>query len=59
MGTRPLLKDGLDKLQKLYEERIDLYYKYADLVVDNNENPIKAIEQLMRKLSIEEKGHSI
>lgn len=56
INTRPLLKEGVEKLQQLYNERIDLYYQYADLVIENDERPDTAIKQIMRKLFEEEKG---
>ena len=33
--SRPLLKDDKSRLEKLYEERINLYRLYADLTVEN------------------------
>ncbi|SHK08683.1 shikimate kinase [Paramaledivibacter caminithermalis] len=33
---RPLLKDGKERLYKLYKERIDLYKKYSDYEVVND-----------------------
>lgn len=35
-STRPLLKDGKDKLYKLYQERYNLYNEYSDIKVVNN-----------------------
>lgn len=36
ISGRPLLKDGKEKLLKLYEERYDLYKLYADEVIVND-----------------------
>lgn len=36
VSFRPLLKDGKEKLLKLYEERYALYNEYADEIVLNN-----------------------
>lgn len=33
--SRPLLKDDKSRLEKLYEERINLYRLYADLTIEN------------------------
>ena len=35
--NRPLLQN-IDNIQKLYDERIDLYKKYADIIVENNDD---------------------
>ena len=35
--TRPLLKDGADKLRKIYEERKERYYSTCDVVVKSHE----------------------
>ncbi|HZK47931.1 MAG TPA: shikimate kinase [Atopostipes sp.] len=55
-NSRPLLKEGVEKLQQLYNERMALYFQYADLVIENNERPDAAIKQIMKKLFEEEKG---
>ena len=36
ISKRPLLKDGADKVLKLYDERYELYKKAADKIVINN-----------------------
>lgn len=38
ISGRPLLKDGKEKLLKLYEERYDLYKLYADEIIVNDTN---------------------
>lgn len=35
MKTRPLLKDGIEAVYKLYNERIDLYKMYCDIEICN------------------------
>lgn len=35
--TRPLLKDGADKLRKIYKERKQRYYDTCDVVVKSHE----------------------
>lgn len=36
VSIRPLLKDGKEKIHKLYEERYHLYKKYCDYEIVNN-----------------------
>ncbi len=43
---RPLLKDGVQIIYKLYDERIDLYKKYCDIEVIND----KGIDEAVRKI---------
>ena len=38
ISKRPLLKEGKEKVLKLYEERYLLYKNYADEIVVNNKN---------------------
>ena len=45
-STRPLLADDKSRLFTLYEQRIELYRKYADLIIANNQ-PVEKICQLM------------
>lgn len=35
VNTRPLLKDGKEKIYNLYEERIELYKNAADIEIEN------------------------
>ena len=46
--SRPLLKEGKNKLIKLYEERWPLYLKSADIIIDNNSTIEQTIDQLKR-----------
>lgn len=48
--TRPLLKDGKEKLKKLYEERFELYKEYCDFEVFNDESIEKVIESISFEL---------
>lgn len=45
VSQRPLLKDGKEKLLKLYDERYELYKKYADKIIVNDCN----IEEVLDK----------
>lgn len=58
MSSRPLLKDGLYKLEILYNERISSYQRYADLIIDNNQEADLTIKEILKQLSIltQEKG---
>jgi len=46
LETRPLLKDGVDALLKLYSERIDLYKEYCDIEIIND-GPIDSVADLV------------
>lgn len=37
ISKRPLLKDNINKLYKIYDDRCDLYKSYADFIVNNEE----------------------
>ncbi|MGY0374166.1 shikimate kinase [Clostridium sp. JNZ J1-5] len=43
--SRPLLRDGKDKLYELYKERYSLYKKYCDYQVEN-----KNLEECIKKI---------
>ncbi|WP_432662904.1 shikimate kinase [Wukongibacter baidiensis] len=49
---RPLLKDGKEKLYKLYEERIELYKKYCDYEVRNDDSMNDVINRLLESLEL-------
>ena len=46
--VRPLLADDKLRIFKLYEQRIELYRKYADCIVGNNGNSEDTVARLMR-----------
>ena len=46
---RPLLKD-INNIQKLYDERIDLYRKYADIIVKNNDEMDVIVDRIITAL---------
>ncbi|SFD15505.1 shikimate kinase [Clostridium uliginosum] len=46
ISGRPLLKDGKERLIKLYEERYDLYKKVADEIIKNDDEIREAINQI-------------
>lgn len=50
VSTRPLLKDGKEKLYKLYEERYELYKKAAHIIVCNDGYAKDAIEMCKKEL---------
>ncbi len=45
-STRPLLKDGRENIYDLYRERYELYKRYADIIIDNNDSKEKVISSL-------------
>jgi len=54
-STRPLLKDGKEKIYSLYNERYDLYKKYANVTLDNNgtkEAIIKKFREILKNLPV-------
>lgn len=50
IDSRPLLKDGADRLERLHTERIDLYYQYADLTIENSLILQETLLQIMAQL---------
>ena len=46
---RPLLKD-INNIQKLYDERIDLYRKYADIIIKNNDEIDVIVDRIITAL---------
>ena len=50
IATRPLLQEGVERLQKLHSERIDLYHKYAHITIENNDNLIRALNEIIEAL---------
>ena len=46
-STRPLLKEGKQKLYTLYEERHELYHQSADVVIDNNKEIVYTLKQII------------
>lgn len=49
-SKRPLLKDGKERLKKLYGERIGLYKKYADIEVRNDKSFNITLSRLIREV---------
>lgn len=47
--TRPLLKQE-NALDNLYAQRIKLYYKYADIVINNNGSKQDTLEKILEQL---------
>lgn len=46
VSFRPLLKDGKERLFKLYDERYNLYNEYADVIVKNDSDIITVINKI-------------
>lgn len=50
--SRPLLADDKERIYKLYDERIALYRKYADAIVDNNGSAEDTYDAIVRQWDI-------
>ena len=48
--TRPLLADGKERLHNLYEQRIALYNKYADIIIDSSKELEQVIDGIMAQM---------
>ena len=48
--SRPLLKDGKEKLFKLYEERYQLYILYCDIIIKNNKDVNNAVDKILTQI---------
>lgn len=48
ISKRPLLKDGREKLIKLYEERYELYKAAADIIVENNRGLRETVDEVKK-----------
>lgn len=46
---RPLLAENKQRIYDLYAQRIDLYRKYADVIIDNNGSMDETFDQLVRQ----------
>lgn len=46
-STRPLLKDGKEKLAEIYRERYPLYTANCDVHIKNTSNPEKAVSEII------------
>ena len=46
---RPLLQD-INNIQKLYDERIDLYKKYSDIIIKNNDYMSIIVDRIITAL---------
>lgn len=49
--TRPLLKESIDNVYKLYKERIHLYKKYCDIEIFNDTTILEAVEKIVSAVS--------
>lgn len=48
ISTRPLLKNGKDKLIELYLQRHDLYSEYCDIEIFNDSGIIDAVDKIVK-----------
>ncbi len=49
-ATRPLLKDGKEKLIGIYDERINLYKKFCDFEIINDVDLDTIVDLILKKL---------
>ena len=49
INHRPLLQD-INNIQKLYDERIDLYKKYSDIIIKNNDEMDVIVDRIITAL---------
>lgn len=49
-SSRPLLKDGVERIYNLFEERYDLYKKYSDFQILNDDKIEDVIEKIVEVL---------
>ena len=52
ISKRPLLKDGVQKLFDLYEERYELYKKYSDFHVVNDRSIEAVVDRIIEKYAL-------
>lgn len=52
ISKRPLLKDGVQKLYDLYDERYELYKKYCDFHVINDQGIDSVVEKIIEKYKL-------
>ena len=48
VSKRPLLKDGVNRLYELFNERYELYKKYCDFDVINNRSIEEVVEKILK-----------
>ncbi len=48
---RPLLKNGIENVYKIYNERIDLYKKYCDLEILNDDTIESAVNKIVNSIN--------
>lgn len=51
--SRPLLRDGVERLKQLYNERIHLYEQYADFTIENTGSMEEVINHIIEALPLE------
>lgn len=51
-SVRPLLKEGVNRIYDLYEERQALYKKYGEIVINNDGNLSEAINEIKKNINI-------
>ena len=49
--TRPLLKDGVEKLYDLYDERYNIYKAYSDVKINNSGTIKESIDEILKSIT--------
>ena len=52
ISKRPLLKEGREKINKLYEERYDLYKSSADEIIKNDKDIKETIDRIKKAIKL-------
>ncbi len=52
ISKRPLLKDGVQKLYDLYDERYELYKKYSDFHVFNDNTIEETVDAIIKRYTL-------
>lgn len=53
ISKRPLLKEGVERLYELYDERYELYKKYSDFHVVNDSKIDDVVEKIIEKYTLD------
>ena len=49
-NTRRLVTNGTNSLEELYNSRLHLYNKYADIIIDAEKDPKETVDDIIQKL---------
>lgn len=49
-NTRRLVTNGTNSLEELYNSRLPLYNKYADIIIDTKKDPKETVDDIIQKI---------